>query len=75
MTDASPARRAVIWPKGLGDLLVSIFAHNDRELPTLGIRLLGLRSGQRRGFGLRRLAACLPMPGASRALPGVQSKF
>ena len=27
--DASSAHRAVIWPKGIGDLVVSIFAHND----------------------------------------------
>jgi len=33
--DASSAHRAVIWPKGIGDLVVSIFALNDCELPTL----------------------------------------
>jgi hypothetical protein len=33
--DASSAHRTVIWPKGIGDLAVSIFAHNDCELPTL----------------------------------------
>jgi hypothetical protein len=73
--DASSARRAVIWPKGIGDLVVSIFAQNDRERPTLRIHLLGWRSAQRRAFGLRRLAACLPMRGARHALPGLQSKL
>src|SRR5437899_2897759 len=73
--DASSAHRALIWPKGIGDLVVSIFAHNDYELPTLRLHLLVLRSAQRYAFGLRRLAASLPMRGARHALPGLQSEL
>src|SRR5207245_9900940 len=40
--DASSAHRALIWPKGIGDLVVSIFAHNDCELPTQRLHLLVL---------------------------------